>query len=226
MSAIVSYVKDENVAIITIDDGKANAVSHQVIDELNAALDQAEAEKATVLITGREGKFSAGFDLSVMKEGGAEAVGRLVGAGARLSLRLLSFPMPVVIACNGHSLAMGALMLLSVDYRIGVSGKFKLGLNEVAIGMTMPYFGVELARGRLMPSYFGRSVTNAEIYSPEKAMDAGFLDSVVPEGELISTALAGAKMLSQLDMSAHHNTKLRVRDQLIKSVEEGIGKEF
>ena len=226
MSTIVSYEKDENVAIITLDDGKANAVSHQVLDELNAALDKAEAEKATVLLTGREGKFSAGFDLSVMKEGGPEAVGRLVGAGARLSQRLLSFPTPVIIACNGHSLAMGALMLLSVDYRIGTLGKFKLGLNEVAIGMTMPYFGVELARGRLTSAHFGRSVNNAEIFSPEDAVTAGFLDQAVPEEQLMATALAGAKMLSQLDPKAHHGTKLRVRDQLLKAVDEAISKEF
>ncbi|OUR87864.1 enoyl-CoA hydratase [Gammaproteobacteria bacterium 42_54_T18] len=226
MSTLVTYEKDENVAIITLDDGKANAVSHQVIDELNAALDKAEADKATVLLTGREGKFSAGFDLSVMKEGGPEAVGMLVGAGARLSQRLLTFPSPVIIACNGHSLAMGALMLLSVDYRIGVSGKYKLGLNEVAIGMTMPYFGVELARGRLTPSFFGRSVSNAEIFSPEDAMAAGFLDKVVPEDQLLTVALAGAKMMSQLNLTAHHNTKLRVRDQLLVLVDEAIKKEF
>ena len=226
MTELVTYEKDENVAIITLDDGKANAVSHQVIDELNAALDKAEEEKATVLLTGREGKFSAGFDLSVMKEGGPAAVGKLVGDGARLSQRLLAFPTPVIIACNGHSLAMGALMLLSVDYRIGVSGKYKVGLNEVAIGMTMPYFGVELARGRLTPSYFGRSVNNAEIFSPEDAMSAGFLDKVVPEDQLLATALAGAKMMSQLNLTAHHNTKLRVRDQLLISVDEAIKKEF
>jgi len=226
MTELVTYEKDENVAIITLDDGKANAVSHQVIDELNAALDKAEEEKATVLLTGREGKFSAGFDLSVMKEGGPEAVGKLVGAGARLSQRLLAFPSPVIIACNGHSLAMGALMLLSVDYRIGVSGKYKVGLNEVAIGMTMPYFGVELARGRLMPSFFGRSVSNAEIFSPEDAVTAGFLDKVVPEDQLFSVALAGAKMMSQLDLKAHHGTKLRVRDQLLVLVDEAIKKEF
>lgn len=226
MTELVTYEKDENVAIITLDDGKANAVSHQLINELNAALDKAEEEKATVLLTGREGKFSAGFDLSVMKEGGPAAVGKLVGDGARLSQRLLAFPTPVIIACNGHSLAMGALMLLSVDYRIGVPGKYKVGLNEVAIGMTMPYFGVELARGRLTPSYFGRSVSNAEIFSPEDAMSAGFLDKVVPEDQLLATALAGAKMMSQLNLTAHHNTKLRVRDQLLISVDEAIKKEF
>ena len=102
MTELVTYEKDESVAIITLDDGKANAVSHQLINELNAALDKAEEEKATVLLTGREGKFSAGFDLSVMKEGGPEAVGKLVGDGARLSQRLLAFPTPVIIACNGH----------------------------------------------------------------------------------------------------------------------------
>ncbi|OUS23734.1 enoyl-CoA hydratase [Gammaproteobacteria bacterium 45_16_T64] len=226
MSTIVSYEKDENVAIITLDDGKANAVSHQFLDELNAALDQAQSENAVVLLVGREGKFSAGFDLSVMKEGGPAAVGQLVGAGAKLSARLLSFPTPVVIAATGHTLAMGALMLLSVDYRIGVEGPFKIGLNEVAIGMTMPYFGVELARGRLTPVAFGRSVNNAEIFSPESAVEAGFLDAVVSPDALMGAALTEAKRLSELNLNAHHGTKLRVRESLLKAVEEGTAKEF
>ena len=226
MSTLVSYEKDENVAIITLDDGKANAVSHQLLVEINTALDQAEAEKLTVLITGREGKFSAGFDLGVMTKGTPEEVNNLIGAGARLSQRLLMFKTPVVIACNGHSIAMGALMLLSVDYRIGVSGKFKVGLNEVAIGMTMPYFGIELARGRLTAAHFGRSVNNAEIFSPEGAVEAGFLDAVVPAEQLMEAALAGAKMMSQLDAEAHSRTKSRVREPLLAAVDAAINKEF
>lgn len=226
MSTIVSYDRQDNVAVITLDDGKANAVSHQLLDELNEALDRAQSENAVVLLVGREGKFSAGFDLSVMKSGGPQAVGQLVGAGARLSQRLLSFPTPVVIAATGHSLAMGALMLLSVDYRVGAEGPFKIGLNEVAIGMTMPYFGVELARGRLTPAAFGRSVNNAEIFTPEAAVSTGFFDKVVAAEDLMAVALEEAHRLSTLNMEAHLGTKLRVRESLLKAVEEGAAKEF
>lgn len=225
MSEFVSYQEKEKIALITMDDGKANAVSPTLLEQLNAALDQAENNAKVVVLTGRSGKFSAGFDLAVMSQGGRAMAG-LVVQGARLSQRLLSFPTPVVVACNGHALAMGGLMLLSADYRIGTEGAFKIGLNEVAIGMTMPLFGVELARGRLHPAHLGRAVINAEIYSPQAALVAGYLDQVTSEASLQEDALLIAARLAELNMSAHHMTKLRVRQSLLAAIAEGIEKEF
>ena len=144
MSNIVSYKKGENIATITIDDGKANAVSPQFVEEVNATFDQAESDNTVVILTGRPGKFSAGFDLSIVTQEG-EATAKLTRSGAELAVRLLGFHAPVIIACNGHCLAMGALLLLSIDLRLGAEGDYKIGLNEVAIGMTMPYFGVEIS---------------------------------------------------------------------------------
>ncbi len=135
MADLVQYDLREGVARLSLDDGKANAISHAMLDAVNGALDRAEKEAGAVLIAGRPGRFSAGFDLSVMRSGGA-AVGELVGGGARLALRLYEFPSPVVAACTGHALAMGAILLLASDTRLGARGDFKLGLNEVAIGMT------------------------------------------------------------------------------------------
>ncbi len=225
MSNIVSYQEKENVATITIDDGKANAVSPQFVEEVNAALDQAESDTAVVVLTGRPGKFSAGFDLSIVTQGG-EATAKLTRSGAELAARLLGFPTPVIIACNGHSIAMGALLLLSTDLRIGVAGDYKIGLNEVAISMTMPYFGVEIARARLAPVYFNRSVANAEIYNPQGACEAGFLDVIVPEEQLMETAMQSAQELAKLDMAAHHATKLRVRENALNAINAGIKKEY
>lgn len=225
MSQLVNYKNEGNIATITIDDGKANAVSPQLEKELNAAFDQAEADKAVVILTGRTGRFSAGFDLSIMEQGG-DAAAKLILSGAQLSERLLRFPTPVVLACNGHCLAMGALLLLSTDFRIGVAGNYKIGLNEVAIGLTMPYFGVEIARARLAPAHFNRAVANAEIYTPHGAVEAGFLDVIVPEEELIKTAMQSAKELSRLNLAAHHATKLRVREDAVNAINNAIKKEF
>ena len=216
---------DESVAVLTLDDGKANAVSPTLIEEMNAALDQAEQENCTLVITGRPGRFSAGFDLSVMSQGGA-AMGALVADGAKLAMRLLTFPQPVVLACSGHALAMGALLCLSCDYRIGVEGEFKIGLNEVAIGMTMPWFGVHLAEYRLTPAYFNRGVSNAEVFTPENAVAAGYLDQLVPSEQLLETAVAVAKGMSGLNMSAHLGTKLRVRHKLLEDMKAGLESEF
>lgn len=224
MSVITSQQQD-NVQIIQWDDSKANAVSHQLLEELNAALDQAERDKKAVVLVGRPGRFSAGFDLNVMGQGG-DAMARLVVGGGKLSIRMLSFPMPLVVACSGHALAMGGLLLLSADYRIGVAGEFKIGLNEVAIGLTMPWFGVELARGRLHPTHFNRAVNNAEMYLPDSSIAAGFLDQVVAGENLVADSVAVAENLMKLNLDAHQGTKLRVREGLLEALKGAIATDF
>lgn len=225
MDTLINSQQKGNVLIIQWDDGKANAVSPQSLVELNAALDQAEQDKLLVVLVGRPGRFSAGFDLKVMGQGDA-AMAQLVIGGAKLALRLLSFPTPVIMACTGHGLAMGGLLLLSADYRIGVSGDYKIGLNEVAIGMTMPWFGVELARGRLTPAHFSRAVNNAEIYSPEGAVAAGFLDQVCGPDDLMEAVMDVASTLENIKMQAHHGTKLRTRKALLEAVAHGVELDF
>lgn len=223
--SIITSTEQDNVQIIQWDDGKANAVSAPLLQELNQALDQAERDKRVVLLVGRPGRFSAGFDLQVMGQGGT-AMAELVVGGARLALRLMQFPTPVVMVCSGHSLAMGGLLLQVGDYRLGVSGDFKIGLNEVAIGMTMPWFGVEISRGRLQPSHFQRAVVNSEIYTPETALAAGFLDQVCAPEAIMEAAMRVSASLSQLNMAAHHATKLRVREQWAAAVRGGVRKDF
>ena len=144
----LTYELDGKVAVLSIDDGKANAIGHEMIDDMNTALDKAEHEARSVMIIGRPGRFSAGFDLSVMT-GEPRGMQALVKAGADLILRLYMHPQPVIAACTGHALAAGSLLLLASDTRIGIKGDFKIGLNEVAIGMALPIFAVELARDRL-----------------------------------------------------------------------------
>jgi len=148
MNEVVQYKSEENYAIITIANGKANAISHEVVDGLNAGLDNALEENKVVIITGQPGIFSAGFDLKVMTKS-PESAKELVTRGSQLSLKMLSFPKPIIIACSGHAIAKGGFLLLSADYRIGIEGDFKIGLNEVMIGMTMHNAGIVIARARL-----------------------------------------------------------------------------
>lgn len=229
MSNVVHYTIEDNYAIIKIANGKVNAISHEVIDELNSYLDKAEEEERVVIITGQEGILSGGFDLKVMTKS-PDAAKELVTKGSRLSYRLLSFPYPVIVACNGHAVAKGAFLLLSSDYRLGTAGDFKIGLNEVMIGMTMHNAGVEIARGKLAPVYFDRSVINAEMYNPEDAVTAGFLDKVVPQEHLMPTATTIAKMFGKLNKKAHKNTKLKVRseslERLVKAIQDDIAEEL
>lgn len=218
MSDLVSIVITDSHSTITMDDGKANALSFAMFDALNAALDEAETAAKPVVLAGRPGKFSAGFDLSVMTRGDAESM-RLLKRGADLSHRLLTYKTPVILAVSGHALAMGALLCLSADYRIGMQGSYKLGLNETAIGMTLPWFGVELARSRLATPHFSLAVSLSQIYDAESAVDAGFIDEVVDESALEARAAEMAQLLWALDKDAHYANKLRVRSQLLEALE-------
>lgn len=206
----LTYELDGKVAVLSIDDGRANAIGHDLISDLHGALDKAEREARAVMILGRPGRFSAGFDLSVMK-GGAEGMQELVKAGADLMLRIYMHPQPVVAACTGHALAAGALMLLAADTRVGVDGDFKIGLNEVAIGMGLPIFAVELARDRLSKRHLTAATTQGTIYSPEEACDVGFLDRTVGEEDLIDAARDEAQRLAELTTGAVALTKITLR---------------
>jgi len=225
MTLLVECKRQSKYTFIQMDDGKANALGFDMLTQLGRALDQAEQAGNVVVISGRPGMFCAGFDLSIMRQGGEETV-RLLRQGAVLARRLLSIPTPVVLAVNGHALAMGALLLLSADYRIGVHGNFKIGLSEVAIGMTMPWFGVELARARLAKPYFNPAVALARIYNSEEALQAGYLDEVVSAEDLMTQARSMAEQFSALDMEAHKQTKSRIRETLITLLGEVIEKEL
>lgn len=221
MSELIAYHLEDGIATLTLNNGKVNAISPDVIAAFNAALDQAVADRAVVIITGQPGILSGGYDLKVMTAGPKEAVA-LVTAGSTLARRLLSHPFPVIVACPGHAVAKGAFLLLSADYRIGVDGPFSIGLNEVQIGMTMHHAGIELARDRLRRSAFHRSVINGEMFDPKSAVDAGFLDKVVTAEELQGAALAAARQLKKINMLAHKNTKLKVRKQLLETLDNAI----
>ncbi|MBV8950014.1 MAG: crotonase/enoyl-CoA hydratase family protein [Actinobacteria bacterium] len=210
MTSLATYTYDDPIATITMDDGKVNVLSPQMLAELNDGLDRAEADNAVVLLTGRTGVFSAGFDLRVLSAGGLDAK-HMVRNGFELGLRILSFPLPVAIACSGHALAMASFLLLSGDYRVGASGDFKIQANEVAIGMTMPDFAIEICRQRLTPAGLNRAVNNAEPFTPEGAVAVGFLDRVVPANQLSDSARDTALELSKLNLNAHAAAKQRLR---------------
>lgn len=221
MSDLISYQLEDGIATLTLNNGKVNAISPDVIAAFNAALDQAVQDRAVVVITGQPGILSGGYDLKVMTSSPQNAVA-LVTAGSTLARRMLAHPYPIIVACPGHAIAKGAFILLSADYRIGVEGPFNIGLNEVQIGMTMHHAGIELARDRLRKSAFHRSVINGEIFNPEGAVDAGFLDKVVPAEQLMATAVAAAQQLKKINMTAHKNTKLKVRKALLDTLDKAI----
>ena len=224
MGTLVTYRLRDSVATITMDDGKVNALSLAMFTELGGALDRAAADRAVVVLTGREGVLSAGFDLPVLRAGGTEAA-RLLHAGFEVAERMLAFPTPVVVACPGHAVAMGLFLVLSGDYRIGAAGPYKLTANEVAIGMTMPRAAVEICRQRLTPACFNRAIVLAEVFTPEDAVGAGILDRVVPPAELTEAAAGAATQLAGLDLDAHAASKLRARQLALAALRAAIDRD-
>jgi enoyl-CoA hydratase len=225
MGTLVSYRHESSIATITMDDGKVNALSAELLAELNAALDRAAADQAVVVLAGRPGVFSAGFELAVLKAGGRPAA-LMVRAGFELAARVLAFPAPVLIACTGHAVAMGAFLLMSGDYRIGVDGPYKFSVNEVAIGLTVPQAAIEICRQRLTPAHFSRAVILADVFSPQDALAAGFVDRLVPEGELQDLAGSTAARLATLDLNAHGVTKLRAREPALTAIRAAIDSDY
>jgi enoyl-CoA hydratase len=217
MMKFVRYDLQERVATIRLDDGKRNALSPEVLREIYQAFDQAESDGATVILTGREEVFSAGFDLKVMKRGGFDAL-RMLRLGYSLTARVMRYPHPLIVACTGHSLAMGVFLMLSADYVLGSRGDFKIAANEVAIGMTMPRVAAATLQNRLNPAAFQRAVTLAEYFDPQSALEAGFFDELVDPAEVLSRAQALATRSLDLDAHAHKVSKRRIREKLVRKI--------
>ncbi len=225
MAELAQYRLDGPIATIEIDDGKVNAQSIAMLRALYAALDRAEQDDAVVVLHGREGCFSAGFDRTVFAEG-VDAVLEMLTLGATLAERILASTRPVVVACSGHAIAAGAFLVLAADLRIGAEGPFLIGLNEVRIGLTVPSFAIELARQRLTPAHFDAAVVSATMYSPHDALAAGFLDRVVAPGDVRQAATEAATDLAALDGRAHAATKLRARAESLKRLRAAIEDEL
>jgi enoyl-CoA hydratase len=224
MGSALRLDRQDTILHIAIDDAKANALSPDVIESMAAAVDDANADPAiaAIVVSGRPGVFSGGFDLDVMRSGDANAVVRLVAEGGRLVRRMYGSPTPIVAACTGHAVAAGALLLLGCDTRYGADGPFTIGLNEVSIGMILPDWAVTIAGARLHPPQFHRAVFTARLTDPPGAVDAGFLDEVVDADELLDAAFAEAARLAALDPAAYRGSVVRFRRDVLQRMDGQI----
>jgi enoyl-CoA hydratase len=228
LDEVLRYELDGDVAVVRFDDGKANVLTHAVLDRFQELLTRAESDEArAVVVIGRPGRFSAGFDLAVMTAGPEQAIG-LLRAGCDLALRIYLFPVPVVLGATGHALAMGAILLMAADVRIGADGPFKVGLPEVEIGMPLPRFAVELARDRLSKRHFVAATQLAVVTPPADAVDVGFLDRVTPPDEVEAASLAAGhdladRLRAQPFVMTREHARTRVASELSAALEQDSG---
>jgi len=218
----MEYETNNNIVTLTFDDGKANVVGHQFLEDINQGLDRAEKEQAgAVILHGREGMFSAGFDLGEFKKGPEQGMA-MVKRGFELLVRLYSFPLPLVAACTGHGIAMGAFIIMACDYRIGSLGNFKMSLPETAIGMDLPPILVELTASRIAKRHLSRVALQSEVYNPEQAVEAGFTDEVVDIAALAARAMEVAEKLAQLPPAQYATNKLSTRVHTLQAMRDSL----
>jgi enoyl-CoA hydratase len=218
---IVHWELSDGVALVRMDDGKANAIGPTLLAALNEALDRAEKEAKAVVLSGRPGRFCAGFDLKIMMSS-PEAAFALVGGASETFLRLYAHPQPLVVACTGHAMAGGVLLVACGDERIGAQGDFKIGLNEVAIGIPLPVLAHELARDRVEPREFIRATLQAKLYTPDEALRAGWVDRVVEPERVEEEAIAAAKKLAALSAKPYALTKHSLRRDTIRRIRDSL----
>ena len=219
---LATLKKDGNISTIIIDDGKANVFSAQMSRDINECLDEVATEEGCLIITGREGMFSAGLDLKTIQSGDIELIQEMSINAFKLLARIFSFPRPVIAACSGHGIALGTFLLCCCDYRIGVKGDFMVGANEMRTNMVIPDPILELIKFRVSQSHKYRAVLGAEMYSLDKAIEAGLMDEIVPAETLMNAANEKAKDLSTMGHPSYSMTKeLFIADPL-KKINEAI----
>lgn len=223
---LVTVRREADIVVLTLDDGKVNVFSPAMTARLKQCFDEIDREVGAVVVTGRPGIFSAGFDLKTIQAGDAAATAAMVKATVRLAMDVMDFPRPVVGAATGHAVAMAALLLMTMDHRLAARGDFKIGLNEVRDGLKLPIFAVELARFRLPTASLIKSALHSALYEPDAAVAAGFVDEVVDPATLLETAIARARQLAQLPNPAYSTSKSNLvapfRDRILDTLDDDL----
>ena len=221
---IATLTTEGDVSIITLNDGKANVFSPEMSSTVSNLLDQVPEDKGSLVITGRPGIFSAGFDLKIISSGDADAVAAMVKAGFTLLARIYNFPRPVIAACSGHGVALGAFLLCCADYRLGAKGQFIVQANETRNNMSIPTPILEISKSRISKTHWYRAILNAEAYPVEKAIEPGYLDEVTEPDNLMIRAMEVANDLATLGHPHYKLTKDLDQKETLKRIHDAIGK--
>ena len=222
--SIATLSKENDISIIKLDDGKANAFSYDMLSQVNDLLKKVPRDSGALVITGREGLFSGGFDLKTLATGDMEKITKMVQLGYRLLLELFSFDRPIVAAVSGHSIALGLFVTCSADYRIAIDGKYVCQANEVRNNMDIPTQIMEIIRARVNKKYFYSAVYHSDAYSVQDSIEVGYIDEVVSEDQFMKRVMEKAKELATLPHPFYANTKKTAQDDIRQKISDAIEK--
>lgn len=206
------------VAVIRMDRPPANALDHALVEALLSALDGVQASGARALIlTGRPGMFSGGLDVPALIDCKRPDIERFWQQFFLLTCRLASSPVPVIAALSGHAPAGGAVLALQCDYRIGVHGNFRIGLNEVQVGLPVPATILLALEEVIGTRWMRRIATRGSLLPMAEALGIGLVDELVDPDKLMPTAVARAQELLSLPPVAMNTTRLAGKARLIEA---------
>ena len=219
---LATLTTEGDVSIITLDDGKANVFSNAMSSTINQLLDEVPNDKGALLITGRQGLLSGGFDLKTMTGGEAKDIIEMTVNGFKLLARIYGFSRPVVVASSGHAIALGAFLLCCADYRVGAKGKYLVQANEHRNNMSIPIPILEISKSRISKRHWHRAILNAEAYPIDQSVEAGYLDEVVDEEDLMKRAMEVATDLATLGHPHYQMTKDLDQKDILERINAGI----
>lgn len=212
------------VGTITLDDGKANAMSTPWFAALGAALDQAEAADLAVLVfRGRPGFFSGGLDIKKLPTLSADELKTLSRDFSRVMLRVFGFPIPTIARIEGHAIAGGAILSLACDLRFALEGSYRFQMNEVAIGIPVPEWMMLIAESSVPKPAMMKLLLHATAYSPRQAADAGLIHSACADVVSLEAQMATSiAALEPLNRPAYARSKKQMRQASIDAVLQRI----
>ena len=219
---LATLTTEGDVSIITLDDGKANVFSSAMSSTINQLLDEVPNDKGALLITGRQGLLSGGFDLKTMTGGEAKDIIEMTVNGFKLLARIYGFSRPVVVASSGHAIALGAFLVCCADYRVGAKGKYLVQANEHRNNMSIPIPILEISKSRISKRHWHRAILNAEAYPIDQSVEAGYLDEVVDEEDLMKRAMEVATDLATLGHPHYQMTKDLDQKDILERINAGI----
>ena len=209
----IHYELTDDVAQITMDDGKANAMDWVFFEEMGETLDRSEKEGAKVLIIkGRPDFFSGGLDLNLVPTLSPTELNTFAEVFARTMLRVFSFPAPTIAACTGHAVAGGAILAFSCDLRLIIDGPYLIQMSEMVMGIPMPSWLLLLCRSAIPRQWQIETLLHAKAYSPLEGVERGMFHGLYNNvDELMTEARARSENLKMLNLQAYYTTKKRMR---------------
>ncbi|GAB4116487.1 MAG: enoyl-CoA hydratase/isomerase family protein [Thermoflexibacter sp.] len=216
----ITLTHKENYAIAQLNRGKANPMNRQMIQELTELVHQLahNFEVKGLIITGKEHYFSAGLDLLELYQFNPKEMEDFWRDFSKMMLSLASFPKPMVIAITGHSPAGGCILALCGDYRVMAEGSYRIGLNEVPVGIIVPNHIFALYAFWIGNRNAYQYLMEGKLLLPQEALQAQLVDEIVPLEEVLNKAETKIKHYLSFDPVTWQKTKTNLRKDLIKAL--------